>query len=154
MIRPCCRTLLKKGVLGLSALGLMAGLVAFNFQSTTELEGRYGSSGQVILSSGSTLQVSHTILFKDGRFYAMTRQGSTILETSGAIDSGFLGHFRLQVEEGDVSGLWPGEGMDNDLVFNLLYSRKRGSVINLERLGACLYTVETRQVYCPTPQSG
>ncbi|MNF00114.1 hypothetical protein D3C80_1988860 [compost metagenome] len=83
----------------------------------------------------------------------MTRQGATILETSGTVDSGFLGHFRLQVEDGDVSGNWPNEVMDNELVFNLLYSRKRGSVINLERLGACLYTVETRQVYCPTQQS-
>ncbi|MGF6690059.1 hypothetical protein M2318_000103 [Metapseudomonas resinovorans] len=149
MIRPCCRKPLLGGLAILTGLAL----AAFNFNSSTELEGRYGSAGQVILSNGTSINVSHTILFKDGRFYAMTRQGSTILETSGKVDSGFLGHFRLQVEDGDVSGLWPGHGMDNDLVFNLLYSRKRGSVINLERLGVCLYTVETRQVYCPTEQS-
>ena len=57
------------------------------------------------------------------------------------------------MEEGEIHDLWPSEAMDDDLVFNLLYSRKRGSVINLERLGACYYAVETRQVYCPTRQS-
>lgn len=146
MIRRFRRPLLLGGIAVLVGLGL----TAFNFHSSAELTGRYSSSGQVILSSGITLDVSHTILFKDGRFYAMTRQGNAIIETSGKVDSGFLGRFRLRVDEGEVSGLWPGEGLDNDLVFNMLYSRKRGSVLNLERLGACLYAMETHQVYCPT----
>jgi len=110
------------------------------------LEGRYSSSGQVQLSNRQVIDVSHSIRFGDGRFYAMTRQGDAILETSGSVEHSLWGEYRLRIEDGDVSGL--SSDTDDELLFNLLYGRHKGSIIRLIPFRACLYGVETRQVYC------
>lgn len=117
---------------------------------SAELEGRYRSSGQVQLSNRQVIDVSHSILFGNGRFYAMTRQGDAVLETSGSIEQGLWGEYRLRVENGDVSGL--SGATDDELLFNLLYGRHKGSTIRLLPFRACLYGVETRQVYCADEQ--
>ncbi len=122
-----------------------------SFKSSSELDGRYNANGQMQLSSGKVIDVSHTIQFKDGRFYAMTKQDNAILETSGQIEYGFLGRYRLRVEEGNVTAL-TGD-TDNELVFNLMYGRHKGSTISLVPFRSCLYGLETRQVYCVTKQS-
>jgi hypothetical protein len=135
-----CRQLGISGVWLLSmfatALAMLLGMLALwlSFSSSAELDGRYQSSGQVQLSN-------------NGRFYAMTRQGDSILETSGTVDYGFLGNYRLRVEDGQVTGL--ASEVDDELVFNLLYGRHKGSTIRLTRLDGCLYALETRQFYCP-----
>lgn len=117
------------------------------------LEGRYSSSGQVQLSDRRVIEVSHSILFSAGRFYAMTRQGDAILETSGSVERDLWGGYRLQVERGDVNGL--SGDTDDALLFNLLYSGHPGSTISLMPLhGTCLYGVETRQVYCADERHG
>lgn len=115
------------------------------------LEGRYSSSGQVQLSNRQVIDVSHNIRFGNGRFYAMTRQGDAILETSGSVERDFLGRYRLRVEHGEVSGL--SSDTDDELLFNLLYGRHKGSTISLMPLhDSCLYGVETHQVYCADKQ--
>lgn len=123
-----------------------------NLSSGRTLDGRYSANGQMQLSSGQVIDVSHTILFSNGRFYAMTKQGNAVLETSGSIEYGFLRRYRLRVEEGNVTGL--SGDTDNELVFNLMYGRHRGSIINLIPFRACLYGLETRQVYCAIKQPG
>jgi hypothetical protein len=118
-----------------------------------DLEGRYSSSGQVQLSNRQVIEVSHGILFSAGRFYAMTRQGDAIQETSGSVERDLWGHHRLRVENGDVSSL--SSDTDDELLFNLLYGRHKGSTISLMPLhDACLYGVETHQVYCADEQHG
>lgn len=136
-------------VLLVTVLGMVLGMLALwlNFTSSAELDGRYRSSGQVQLSNGQVLEISHSLQVNDGRFYAMTRQGSSILETSGKVEYGFLGNYRLRVEEGQVTGL--ASETDDELVFNLLYGRHKGSTIRLTRFNDCLYALETRQIYCP-----
>ena len=114
------------------------------------LEGRYSSSGQVQLSNRQVIDVSHSIRFGDGRFYAMTRQGDAILETSGSVEHDLWCEYRLRIEDGDVSGL--SSDTDDELLFNLLYGRHKGSSIRLIPFRACLYGVETRQVYCADEQ--
>lgn len=133
-----------------TALAMLLGMLALwlNFISSAELDGRYQSTGQVQLSSGQVQDISHSLQISDGHFYAMTRQGDSILETSGVIDYGFLGNYRLRVEDGQVTGLT--SEIDDELVFNLLYGRHKGSTIRLTRLEGCLYALETRQIYCPT----
>lgn len=136
------------------SLALLLGMLLLwlNFISGDELNGRYQSSGQVLLSSGEVLDISHTLQVSGHRFYAMTRQGDSILETSGTVEYGFLGNYRLHVEQGQVTGL--DRETDDELVFNLLYGRHKGSTIHLSRFDRCLYAIETRQVYCRwhTPQ--
>lgn len=119
-----------------------------NFISSAELDGRYHSSGQVQLSNGKVLELSHSLQVQGGRFYALTRQGESILETSGVVEYGFLGNYRLRVEDGQLSGL--SSEADDELVFNLLYGRHKGSTIRLVSFRDCLYGLETRQLYCPT----
>lgn len=132
---------------GLTLLLLLAiGTLWFNFKSSSELDGRYSSSGQMQLSNGQVIEVSHNVRFSNGRFYAMSRQGNSILETSGSIEYGFLGRYRLRVETGELSGL--SEETDDELVFNLLYGRQEGATIHLVPLHKCLYGLETRQAYC------
>jgi hypothetical protein len=117
------------------------------------LEGRYSSSGQVQLSDQRVIEVSHGILFNAGRFYAMTRQGDAILETSGSVERDLWGRYRLRVERGDVSGL--SSDTDDELLFNLLYGRYKGSTITLMPLhDTCLYGMETHQIYCADEQHG
>lgn len=137
----------------LAAIGLVLILVLgllglwLSFKSSAELDGRYHSGGQVQLSNGEVLDISQTLQIGDGRFYAMSRQGDSILETSGAVEYGFLGRYRLRVADGQVTGL--SSDADDELVFNLLYGRHPGATIHLSPLGHCLYAQETRQVYCP-----
>ncbi|VXC44891.1 conserved hypothetical protein [Pseudomonas sp. 8Z] len=118
-----------------------------NFHSSAEIDGRYQSQGQVQLSNGQVLDISHSLRVDEGRFYAMTRQGDSILETSGKVEYGFLGSYRLYVEDGQLTGL--SSDSDDELVFNLLYGRHKGASIRLTRLEDCLYALETRQLYCP-----
>lgn len=131
-----------------TAMAMLLGMLALwlSFLSSGELDGRYQSSGQVQLSNGQVLDISHSLQVNDGRFYAMTRQGDSILETSGVVDYGFLGNYRLRVEDGQVTGL--ASEIDDELVFNLLYGRHKGSTIRLTSIDGCLYALETRQVYC------
>lgn len=115
--------------------------------TTVDLDGRYGSQGQVRLGSGEVLDASYSILFTEGRYYAMSRQGDVIVETSGKVETDWRGSYRLLVEKGDVTEL--NAQLDNSLLFNLLYSRHPGAVIHLKPLyAACLYAQETQQVYC------
>jgi hypothetical protein len=131
-----------------TAMAILLGMLALwlSFLSSSELDGRYQSSGQVQLSNGQVLDISHSLQVNNGRFYAMTRQGDSILETSGVVDYGFLGNYRLRVEDGQVTGL--ASEIDDELVFNLLYGRHKGSTIRLTSIDGCLYALETRQVYC------
>lgn len=133
-----------------TAMAMLLGMLALwlSFLSSSELDGRYQSSGQVQLSNGQVLDISHSLQVNNGRFYAMTRQGDSILETSGVVDYGFLGNYRLRVEDGQVTGL--ASEIDDELVFNLLYGRHKGSTIRLTSIDGCLYALETRQVYCQT----
>lgn len=142
------RLLLGTALLALCLEGALAAWRGALFGSG--LEGRYSSSGQVQLSNRQVIDVSHSIRFGDGRFYAMTRQGDAILETSGSVEHGFWGGYHLRVEDGDVSGL--SSDTDDELLFNLLYGRHKGSTIRLIPFRACLYGVETRQVYCAEKQ--
>lgn len=131
-------------------LGALVGLLVacVNFKSSNEFNGRYSSSGDVVLRDGSNIEVSHTLLIKDGRFYAMTRQGHSIMETSGIVESGFLNRMRLRVEKGKATDLDASANIDNDLLFNLMYGGEVDSVINLRPIGKCYFAVETRQLYC------
>lgn len=142
------RLLLGTALLALFLGGSLAAWSGALFGSP--LKGRYSSSGQVQLSNRQVIDVSHGIRFGDGRFYAMTRQGDAILETSGSVEHGLWGEYRLRVEGGDVSGL--SSDTDDELLFNLLYGRHKGSTIRLIPFRACLYGVETRQVYCADEQ--
>lgn len=115
---------------------------------STSLDGRYASSGQVLLSNGQLVQVSQSMVFRDGRFYSMTRNSPTIVEASGRVETDFLGRAQLVVEEGDINGLPATSGLDDELLFNLFYGKHKGARITLEQVGACLYGIETQQVYC------
>lgn len=132
-----------------TALAMLLSMLVLwlNFISSAELDGRYQSTGQVHLSNGQVLEISHSLQVNHGRFYAMTRQGDSILETSGVVEYGFLGNYRLRVEDGQVTGL--ASEIDDELVFNLLYGRHKGSTIRLASFDGCLYALETRQIYCP-----
>ncbi|WXL26034.1 hypothetical protein WG219_00640 [Ectopseudomonas mendocina] len=117
------------------------------FRSSSEIDGYHHATGQVQLSNGQVQEVTHNLRIHNGRFYCMTRQGDSILETSGVVEHGFFGNFRLRVERGEVSSLTP--EVDNSLVFNLMYAKNPGSTITLRKLNGCLYAEETQQVYCP-----
>lgn len=127
--------------LAATGLGLWFGL-----QPSADLVGRYGSQGQIRLSSGIVLEASHSIQFSAGRFYALSRQGDVLVETSGRVEPDGHRGYLLHVDSGEVNRLRP--GIDNTLLFNLLYGRHKGAVIHLEPLHACLYARETRQLYC------
>lgn len=117
------------------------------YTTTTDLDGRYFSGGQMQLSDGNIIDVSHSLRVVDGRFYAVTRQGDAIMETSGIVEHRVPHRYRLRVEKGEAHRL---TSLDNqELEFDLLYGQNEGSVINLVRMEACLYGLETHQVYCP-----
>ncbi|AGA88627.1 hypothetical protein PSCT_03476 [Pseudomonas sp. SCT] len=118
---------------------------------SANLDGRYSSTGQVLLSNGQLVQVSQSVVFNDGRFYAMTRNSPAIVEASGRVETDFLGRARLVVEEGQISGIAGADELDEELIFNLFYGKHKGARITLEEVGACLYGVETQQVYCAEP---
>ncbi|MBC9249843.1 hypothetical protein A9179_06095 [Pseudomonas alcaligenes] len=150
--KGACRWLLGGSLL---LAGLLAALASLwlNFQSSSEFNGRYQSAGNVVQSDGTVLEVIHSLLIKDGHFYAMTRQGQTILRTSGSVESGFFDRLRLRVEKGEVTELEKSSSLDNDLLFNLLYASEQNSTLNLRPIGHCYLAVETRQVYCPSNAS-
>lgn len=146
--RGACKLLLGGSLLILAVLlSLLA--VWLNFKSSNEFNGRYQSSGRVILSDGRGVEVSYSLLIKDGRFYSLTRHEQTLVETSGTVESGFLERLRLRVEKGKITDLQSASGIDNDLMFNLLYSGEVGSIINVRPIEGCLFAVEIRQVFCP-----
>jgi len=116
--------------------------------ASSSLDGHYSSSGRVLLSDGTTLKVSQSLVFNKGRFYSMTRNAPAIVEASGRLETDLLGRASLVVEEGQMHGLGSKDEMDDDLVFNLFYGSHKGARITLEQVGSCLYGVETRQVYC------
>lgn len=118
---------------------------------SANLDGRYSSTGQVLLSNGQLVQVSQSVVFNDGRFYAMTRNSPAIVEASGRVETDFLGRARLVVEEGQISGIAGADELGEELIFNLFYGKHKGARITLEEVGACLYGVETQQVYCAEP---
>ena len=117
------------------------------YTTTTTLDGNYFSLGKVQLKDGKLFDVSHSLRVVDGRFYAVTRNGDAIMETSGVAEYRIPDHYRLRVEKGEARSL---SGLASDeLAFDLLYAQNEGSVINLVRMETCLYGQETRQVYCP-----
>ena len=71
---------------------------------SASLDGRYASTGQILLSNGQLAPVSQSLVFSDGRFYSMTRNSNAIVEASGRVETDFLGRSRLIVEEGEISG--------------------------------------------------
>lgn len=116
--------------------------------ASSSLDGRYSSSGHVLLSDGTAVKVSQSLVFNQGRFYSMTHNAPAIVEASGRLETDFLGRASLVVEEGQVHGLGPRDQLDDELIFNLFYGAHKGARIMLEQVGSCLYGVETRQVYC------
>ena len=127
---------------------MLAALVGwlYLFNLPTALEGRYGSAGQVQLSDGRVVDMFHRIQFQGDRFHAMSRQGNAVLETAGSLSRSAHG-YRLRVELGEVTRL--SAELDNELLFNLLLSRRPGSLIQLYPLGDCLYARATQQLFCP-----
>lgn len=117
------------------------------YTTTTTLDGRYFSLGKMQLNDGKLIDVSHSLRVVDGRFYAVTRQGDAIMETSGVVEHRVPDSYRLRVEKGEARSL--ASIANDELAFDLLYGQNEGSVINLVRMDACLYGQETRQVYCP-----
>lgn len=115
---------------------------------STTLDGRYHSSGQVLLSDGRVIPVSQSLVFDRGRFHSMTGNTALIAEASGRMERDLHGRIKLLVEERQISGLSAEAEVDDQLMFNLLYGGHRGAQITLEQIGACLYGVESRQVYC------
>lgn len=130
----------------LAAWALVAMGTTTNYSA--DLDGRYGSTGQMLLSNGELVQVSQSVVFRNGRFYSMTRNNPAIVEASGRIETDFLGRAQLVVEEGEISGLAAASELDDELIFNLFYGKHKGARITLEQVGACLYGIETQQVYC------
>jgi len=131
-----------------TAMALWA-LVAMGTTSySASLDGRYVSTGQILLSNGELAPVSQSVVFRDGRFYSMTRNSNAIVEASGRVETDLLGRARLIVEEGEITSLIATSELDDELVFNLLYGKHKGARITLEQVGTCLYGVETQQVYC------
>ncbi|WP_152219130.1 hypothetical protein [Pseudomonas sp. SCB32] len=141
-------------LVGVACLALALYLLWRHAQNTSAIDGRYASTGQVVLSTGRVLDIAQTTMFHEGRFYSMIQQDANILEVSGLLGSDLRGRYQLQVEENSISNLRADSGLDNELIFSLLYGRQRGARITLEPLGGCLYGVETRQVFCPRQLRG
>ncbi|QRY80765.1 hypothetical protein JVX91_06565 [Pseudomonas sp. PDNC002] len=134
---------------GLACLALSVAMLWKHTQSSSKIDGRYASSGQVVLGNGRVLDIAQTTMVHEGRFYSMIQQDANILEVSGGVGNDLVGRYQLRVEENSISNLQADSGLDSELIFNLLYGRQRGARITLEPLGDCLYGVETRQVFCP-----
>lgn len=110
------------------------------------LEGRYESVGVNVLADGSTLTSYHSIAFTQEGFYAVTRLGNTEVETSGSLDYRFPNGYRLTISQsltaGDLAAL------EDNLRFNLTYTRHIGASIELKPVAGCLYSPQTQQLYC------
>lgn len=141
-----------KLLLGLMAVSapLVAALVAMGASSKfySVHDGRYHSSGKVLLSDGRVISISQTLVLDKGRFHSLTRNAALIAEASGRVETDLLGRVRLLVEERHVTRLAEARMEDDELMFSLMYGRQRGAQVTLEQVGGCLYGVETRQVYC------
>lgn len=152
MTRDTLTVLWLVGLMLAVALALW-GLVSFDTTSSLSfrLDGPYGSSGEVLLSNGKVHKIHQTLAFHNGRFYTMTRSVPVVVEASGRVETDLFGKTRLIVEERAISGLEGGgaDQLDDELVFNLFYGKHKGAHITLDQVGACLYGVETQQVYCP-----
>lgn len=139
-----------------TSLCLAAGLLVtwLHYGSASEFAGRYHSSGQLVLSDGRALRLEYSLLLKNDRFYAMTRQGDTVQRTAGTVESSFLGRLRLRVEKSELSELDQARGTDNELLFDLLYGGESNNLIDLSPQGDCLLAEETRQLFCPERYAG
>lgn len=115
----------------------------------SDRDGRYYSSGEVLLGDGSVSPVSRSLVLTKGRFQSMTQNSAVIVETSGRAETDLAGHVRLFIEERQVTQLSPDSRMNDELLLNLLYGRHRGSEVVLEPVGPCLYGAATRHLYCP-----
>lgn len=122
-----------------TAMALWALVAMGTTNYSASLDGRYASTGQILLSNGQLAPVSQSLVFSDGRFYSMTRNSNAIVEASGRVETDFLGRSRLIVEEGEISGLAAASELDDELIFNLFYGKHKGARITLEQVGACLY---------------
>lgn len=121
-----------------------------NASSTRLPQGRYHANGQIQMSNGSVLNVSHSIRFQDSHFYAITRQGDILQESTGLIER--TGNsLQLLVQKGEVTHL--NADTDTELIESLLYSRHQGARITLHQLGHCLYARASLQLYCPTGEA-
>ena len=138
------------------SLCLAAGLIGawVEYGSASEFAGRYHSSGKLLLSDGRDLRLEYSLLLKNDRFYAMTRQGDTVQRTAGSVESSFLGHLRLRVDKSELSELSQARATDNELLFDLLYGGESNNVIDLVPQGECLFAEETRQLFCPERYAG
>ena len=65
--------------------------------ASSGLDGHYSSSGHVLLSDGTTLKVSQSLVFNKGRFYSMTRNAPAIVEASGRLETDLLIPSRSQI---------------------------------------------------------
>lgn len=136
----------------LAALAMAAVPVWLGWQQLAEqptVSGRLTASGEVQLSDGSIQNISHSLQIKGTRFYSLTRQGDSVVQTSGTVERSWLGNYRLRVEEGQVLNLSGQAQNDDALLFNLLYAQHPGSQINLEAVNGCLYSAQTQQLFCP-----
>jgi|GEM_PF-149726 len=139
------------GLITPSAL-LLCALVAMDSNAASlphAPQGHYHSSGQVLLSDGSLLPISKSLVLEEHRFLSVIRSSTVMIESTGRVETDFFGRARLLLEQRHVSGLSAELRVDDQLMFNLLYGRHRGAQLNLEQVGECLYGIETRQVYCP-----
>ena len=136
--------------LPLSAVLLLLASAAISSQADSTLpaeDGRYRSSGQVLLSDGSIAAISQSLVLEKDRFQSLTRSAAVTVEATGRVERTAFGRIRLLVDERHVSGLNE-EEIDDELAFNLLYGRHRTSQVNLKPVGECLYGIETRKTYC------
>ena len=136
--------------LPLSAVLLLLASAAISSQADSTLpaeDGRYRSSGQVLLGDGSITAISQSLVLEKDRFQSLTRSSAVTIEVTGRVERTAFGRIRLLVDERHVSGLNE-EEIDDELAFNLLYGRHRTSQVNLKPLGGCLYGIETRKIYC------
>lgn len=142
------------GSLAVIAGVLLSLLLAWgNLVSSSEFDGRYQSSGEVLLRDGSSEVVSQSLMIKGGRFYAITQVAGTLLKTSGEVEFGLLDHMRLHVEKGEILHLEDSARLDKQLLFNLLYSSEPDASITLRPVEGCYLAVEPRQFYCPSPDT-
>ncbi|MDU9411883.1 hypothetical protein [Pseudomonas sp. zfem005] len=141
-------------LLSVLASGLAPASLWYGTHSTQMIDGQYAANGQVVLESGQVLDIVHWTLFRDGRFYTMTRYGRSLLETSGRVERDLIGHLSLLVESGGPTDALQTSGNDDEVMLNLLYSNQRGSRIRMEPLGDCFWAVETRHIFCPQKSRG
>jgi hypothetical protein len=135
------------GALAVAAVPLWLGWQ--QLASQPAVSGRLMASGEVQLSDGSIQSISHSLQIDGARFYSLTRQGDSLVQTSGSVERSLLGSYRLRVEDGQVFNLNGQAQSDDALLFNLLYAQHPGSQISLTAVNGCLYSAQTQQLFCP-----